>query len=345
MKTAIVVSLALGLAGPAAAATAPDAWVTTKVKMALMTNENVSARDVNVDTVDGRVTLHGAVSTAAEKTQAEQVARKIEGVREVRNLLQVVPKKAMERVKISDDQLKQRVDKALDSDPALKDSNIGVQSVNNGVVLLSGKAKSLSDAYRAVEDASRVEGVVRVASEIESPDELADEELWREGDYDAAAYSTSTARDRWITTETKLRLMANTDTPAFDINVDTRDGIVTLFGVVDSQLAKDQATAEARKVGGVRQVVNDLQIVKSDARTVARNDDQIEEAIEDSIEARPTLSDDKIDVEVKAGVARLSGTVESRSDQVTAITVARSTAGVKRVIDDLRLETPPVSLR
>jgi osmotically-inducible protein OsmY len=48
---------------------------------------------------------------------------------------------------------------------------------------------------------------------------------------------------------------------------------------------------------------------------------------------------------VKAGVARLSGTVKSRANQVTAITVARSQPGVKRVIDDLRLDTPPVSLR
>ena len=127
------------------------------------------------------------------------------------------------------------------------------------------------------------------------------------------------------------------------------DQIQTLARQVDQAIAQgqmpDQATAEARKVSGVRQVVNDLQIVKGNAKAVARNDDQIEESIEDSIEARPALSDGRIDVEVKAGVARLSGTVKSRSDQVTAVTVARSTAGVKRVIDDLRLDTPPVSLR
>ena len=45
------------------------------------------------------------------------------------------------------------------------------------VLLLGGKADSLTDAYEAVEVASHVDGVVRVASEIQSPDELGDAEL------------------------------------------------------------------------------------------------------------------------------------------------------------------------
>jgi len=343
---ALIGSLALALAGPASAASAPDAWVTTKVKMSLLTSSDLTSRDINVDTIDGRVTLHGKVPTAAEKTHAEKVARQISGVREVRNLLQVVPSRAKEQAKVADDVLKQRVETALKADMALKDSSIAVQSVNTGVVLLSGKARTLSDAYRAIDDAARVDGVARVASEIQSPDQMADEEMWRDGAYDEAKYSSSAARDTWTTTAVKMRLMANTETPAFDINVDTNNGVVTLFGVVDSANAKDQASAEARKVGGVRQVVNDLQVVAPNRKdSVASKDDEVQKAVEQRIEARDTLSDGKIDVEVSDGVARLSGTVKTRSDQVTALTVARSTAGVRRVIDDLRLESPPVSLR
>lgn len=58
-----------------------------------------------------------------------------------------------------------------------------------------------------------------------------------------------------------MRLLANADTPGFDINVDARDGVVTLFGVVDSSETKRQAEAEVRKVEGVRSVRNDLQVV------------------------------------------------------------------------------------
>lgn len=43
-----------------------------------------------MDTVLGRVTLHGKVHSAEEKTKAETITQKIDGVQEVRNLLQIV---------------------------------------------------------------------------------------------------------------------------------------------------------------------------------------------------------------------------------------------------------------
>jgi len=339
-------ALALALAGSANAAERPDAWVTTKVKMALLTSEGLLARDVNVDTVDGRVTLHGTVATEAEKAKAEQVASKVEGAKQVRNLIQVVAPKQEAAANATDDQVKERVTAKLKADRALKDSSITVQSVNSGVVLLAGKAATLSDAYHAVDVTSSVPGVRRVASEIQSPDTLGDTELWYEGAYDKAKYESSAAADTWITTASKVRLIANSETPGFDINVDTNDGVVTLFGVVDSAQAKRAAEAEVRKVGGVNNVENDLQVVPAAKQNqVAQKDDQIDKAIESRIGSLGGLEDSKIDVAVSNGVARLSGTVKSRTDQVAALTAARSTAGVVRVIDDMRLTPPAVSAR
>lgn len=88
---ATVVVGALSLAGPAFAADRPDAWITTKAKIALLTTEGVSATAIHVDTTDGRVTLHGSVATAPDKAKAAKTVRGIEGVREVRDLVQVVP--------------------------------------------------------------------------------------------------------------------------------------------------------------------------------------------------------------------------------------------------------------
>jgi len=339
-------ALALTLAGAAHAAQRPDAWITTKVKMSLLTNEGISARNVNVDTVDGRVTLHGSVATEAEKARAEQVASRIEGATNVRNLLQVVAPKQEAKVDATDGQIENNVKASLKADRALADSSIKVQSVNAGVVLLSGKARTLSDAYRAVGVTAGVPGVRRVASEIQSPDTLGDDELWRDGAYDAAVYEKSAAGDMWITTAAKVRLIANSDAPGFDINVDTNHGIVTLFGVVASENAKRSAEAEVRKIGGVKNVVNDLQIVaEAKQNRVAHKDDQITKAIQTRFDANERLTDSDIDVAVSNGVARLTGTVKSRSDQVAALTVARSTEGVVRVIDSLRLEAPAVSAR
>ena len=61
--------------------------------------------------------------------------------------------------------------------PALKSSQIAVQSVNQGVVLLAGTATTLSAHLRAVEVVAGVPGVRRVASEVQSPDTLADAEI------------------------------------------------------------------------------------------------------------------------------------------------------------------------
>jgi len=177
-----------------------------------------------------------------------------------------------------------------------------VQSVNAGVVLLAGKATTFTEAYRAVDDATSVAGVRRVASEIESPDRLGDAELWRDDTYDAAAYEKSAARDMWITTAAKMRLLANSETPAMAINVDTENRVVTLFGMVGSAAVKQAAEAEVRKVGGVRNVVNELQVVAESRRdSVKQTDAQLGK----TIESRPyeSLKGSDIDVTVSNGVA------------------------------------------
>lgn len=66
-----------------------DATITAKVKAALISDTVVKARDIDVDTIDGVVTLTGIVETASEKRQAETLARGCEGVRAVRNQLEV----------------------------------------------------------------------------------------------------------------------------------------------------------------------------------------------------------------------------------------------------------------
>jgi osmotically-inducible protein OsmY len=91
--------------------------------------------------------------------------------------------------------------------------------------------------------------------------------------------------------------------------------------------------------------VNDLQVVaKAKQDRVESNDDAVTKAIKSRLGAHELEGTD-IDVAVSNGVARLTGTVKSRRDQVTALTVARTTDGVKKVIDDLRLDAPAVSAR
>jgi hyperosmotically inducible protein len=164
--TGLILAFGIFAAGVAKADT-PDAWVTMKTKVALMTTDGISTADLNVDTVNGVVTLHGKVATEREKSRAEDVARGIDGAREVRNLLQVVPKWQRGVVERSDESIKQGVEAAFKANRRVNGSGIKVASVNHGVVLLSGKTKSLEAHLESVEVADAVKGVRHVSTEVE----------------------------------------------------------------------------------------------------------------------------------------------------------------------------------
>ena len=156
---AIVVASAL-----AARADVKDSWITTKSTIALLTMDGFSVNGANVDTINGKVTIHGKVATAADRTKAEQTVRQVEGVKSVKNLLQVVPEKAMMATISTDAEVKDRVEASLKTDAKMDD--VKVASVNRGVVLLSGKAEDINQSRRAIQNAYTVAGVHRVASEI-----------------------------------------------------------------------------------------------------------------------------------------------------------------------------------
>jgi len=330
------------LATPTLAAQPQDAWITTKVKMVLLTDDSVDGIDIDVDTFDGRVTLHGTVASSIEKAEAESLASKVQGVREVRNLIAVVPASRQSATEVADTELAKHVETVLERDKALTKSDIDVKSVNEGVVVLSGQANTLSAHYRAVEDARAVPGVRQVASEIKSPDELGDAEIWDGGAQSTASDDVkAAASDAWITTKVKVRLMAQPGLSPLGVNVDTRGGVVTLFGSVPTQDMKARATAQARKIEGVKGVENELQIIPAAmAKQVDAKDDQVLDAVKKQLGARDSLEDADIDVAVKNGVVRLTGTVASQGDRLTALTVARSTPGVGSVIDGLELKRP-----
>ncbi len=61
--------------------------LTAKVKSALVADEVVRARDVQVETFRGTVQLSGFVDSEAQKERATAVARSVQGVRDVKNNL------------------------------------------------------------------------------------------------------------------------------------------------------------------------------------------------------------------------------------------------------------------
>lgn len=145
---------------------ASDTWITTKAKIALLTADGAGRMDVKVDTKDGAVTLHGKVESQAVKDKATTIVRDIDGVKSVRNLVQVVPESRKKAVKAADHEIKASVEAALKANKRL--DGIKVDSVDNGVVLLSGKTTSLDLKLVAIETAYTCLGTRHVASKIET---------------------------------------------------------------------------------------------------------------------------------------------------------------------------------
>jgi hyperosmotically inducible periplasmic protein len=75
--------------GPVVEEALDDATITAKVKANLIADPEVRALDIDVDTVDGRVTLQGKVANESLRAEAEKLARITPGVRQVLNLIEV----------------------------------------------------------------------------------------------------------------------------------------------------------------------------------------------------------------------------------------------------------------
>lgn len=66
--------------------------------------------------------------------------------------------------------------------------------------------------------------------------------------------------DAAITAKVKSKLAADPEINPFNIDVDTRDGVVTLSGTVEKAEARSEAEDLARGTDGVRRVVNNIQV-------------------------------------------------------------------------------------
>lgn len=71
--------------------TIDDTTITTRVKTAMLNDPAVGGLRIDVDTYKGVVTLSGRVKSQTEHDQAMALARKVDGVTDVKDALQVIP--------------------------------------------------------------------------------------------------------------------------------------------------------------------------------------------------------------------------------------------------------------
>jgi hyperosmotically inducible periplasmic protein len=157
-----------------------------------------------------------------------------------------------------------------------------------------------------------------------------------------AAFACSQT-DAGVTTKVKAKLAADDAVKAYQIDVDTRDKVVTLSGNVESEIAKTQASRLARETEGVARVVDNVTVTREpvDTPNMADRTDMTDPAITAAVKAKllgdPLVAGLKIDVDTQSGVVTLSGTVKSAAEKEEAVRLARDTAGVKSVNDMIKV--------
>jgi len=187
-----------------------------------------------------------------------------------------------------------------------------------------------------------------------------------------AQSTTQVLSDAEITSSVKTKLLADTTVGGLKIDVDTKDGVVTLTGPVSTSAERAQAVRLATNVGGVKKVINKLVVDPHHKSTTDKTKDaagKAADATKDGVEkaagatkdaavktkdvvADATITSEvktkllgdtkvaglKIDVDTKDNVVTLTGVVTSQEEKNEALRLARTTMGVKRVVDKLTVK-------
>src|SRR4249919_3667344 len=128
--TALVVGTAL-IAVPATAvdiskekALVNDSWLTAKTKIALAADSRVKGRQIEVATTEGQVVLRGKVDSDEAKRAAEGITAGLDGVKTVKNELQIVAPSTRDAVQEKDEAITARVKEHFVKDAHLKNAAI-----------------------------------------------------------------------------------------------------------------------------------------------------------------------------------------------------------------------------
>jgi hyperosmotically inducible periplasmic protein len=155
--------------------------------------------------------------------------------------------------------------------------------------------------------------------------------------------------DVGITTRIKAEMSVDPAVKASQIEVTTRDGVVTLTANLDSREAKDRAIQIAHDTKGVASVVDMISVRTASTEGDAPSPDRsLGEHIDDAgitIKVKSRLGEDpgvkalRIDVDTRAGVVFLTGTVRSEAEKERAITLAKEIKGVRDVQANLMISS------
>ena len=264
-KLTLASGIALALlasSGAAIADTASQAITDARQETQIWTTYALSpylrANDLKVAVHNGKATLTGTVEEDVNKDLAKQIAMGVDGVKTVDNQIVVKadyapPKRTSARgygEVIDDATITAEVKSKLMWSKHVDSSDTNVDT-NMGKVTLRGAADSADAKASAGRLALNTRGVRSVDNQLVikgAPATVTDKtkSAAKEAGHDIA--------DGWITTKVKSTFMYSSNVDGSDIEVNTKDGVVTLSGKVDSGAERALAIEFANNVRGVKSV-------------------------------------------------------------------------------------------
>jgi hyperosmotically inducible protein len=142
--------------------------------------------------------------------------------------------------------------------------------------------------------------------------------------------------DSGITSVVEASLEANDQVKARQVEVQTREGVVYLTGVVDTAEARREAARVAWRTEGVRGVNNDLTVGEMTVGSWI-DDVMISSKVKSQLIANTLIRAGDIDVSSSQGVVTLIGRVSSQAIKTDAERIARETKGVSEVNNELQV--------
>lgn len=159
-----------------------DGWITMKIHGQFIGEDALDGSDIDVDTVNGVVTLTGTVTTEAGRARAVALAKSTDGVKTVSDKLRIAKDTDTQAAareagretgaaarqggrRVNDGWIKSKIYSQFLTEDSLEDSDIDL-TVKGGVVTLNGRVTTAAARSRAVAVAKATDGVKDVKDSL-----------------------------------------------------------------------------------------------------------------------------------------------------------------------------------
>ncbi|MEZ4599511.1 MAG: BON domain-containing protein [Syntrophotaleaceae bacterium] len=243
--------------------TRSDLWLKSKLVTAYTLNEYLNPFELEVEIENGVAFINGTVDSPAERDLALEIAKGVEGIREVRGNILVKPG-TLENARAEDEFFRVVEDATITAKVKSKllwnknthGLNIDV-STRKGVVTLTGTAASGVHRDLAEQLAKNTTGVERVRNHLRVDPEQKTNNMEK-----SLETFESKVSDAWVTARVKSTLLFSTEADGADIRVSTRDHVVTLEGTVASRNQQQEIVTMVGNIVGVDNVRSQLKVEK-----------------------------------------------------------------------------------